>query len=190
MLDRIEVGRGIAELASPVVTVHDDPFHPVRTLQRLRRLGHVTLEDALADVGRRPGDLSGVAVLDDSTDLERERCHDEVMRRAELLEQRHVAGRPVAETESVADDDTGDVQPVDEHTVDELSRCPRRQLGGEGQDEDIIDPGFGEQRDAMVQRRQHPRLGVRADDSTRVRVERHGDDATANLIRETTRRSR
>ena len=124
MLDRVEVRRRVTELAAAVVAVHDDALDAVRSLQRSGRLRDVALQDALTHVGRRPGDLTGVAVLDHGADLERQRSHHEVICGAKLLQQRDVPGGPVPEPEALADDHRRSVQAAHQDPLDELRRSP------------------------------------------------------------------
>ena len=145
MGNRAEVRRRVAELAATVVAVNHGPLDTMRPRQRPSRLDNISFGDALTHVGARPDDVPMVAMLDDGGELERDLVDGEPVHLAELLEQRHVPCGPMTEPEVLSDDHTDRGQPVDEHPVDELRGCPRRQLLGERQHEHGVSTDLAEQ---------------------------------------------
>ena len=101
---------------------------------------------------------------------------DEVVVGAVRLEQADVALAVAAEVEVLADDDDLHGEAVDEHPLDERLR---RLLGldlVEVQHHGAVEPGRGQQLQALLRRRQQLRRRLRPDDRGRVAVERedHG----------------
>ena len=94
----------------------------------------------------------------------------------------HVTGGPVAEPEVGADHDGGGVQQVDQDAVDELLGGPAGHLAGEGQDEDRVRPGVGEECGSLVDRGEGRRCVVWPQHGHRVRVEGHRDDRQPALV--------
>ncbi len=169
-----------------MVPVHHLSLHAVRPVQRAGSLCHVTFEHALPDEGGGPGHLPRIAVLDERAHLHGQGLDHEAVCRPERGQQADIARGPMPEPKAVADHDAGRVQAPHQNAIDELRRRPGRQLGRERQDQDRVDPRLVQQGDPMVQRRQHPGLGVGADDSAGVRVERDSDDLDRRLMGQVT----
>ena len=70
--------------------------------------------------------------------------------RAELAQQRDVAGGPVAEAEVGADHDGPGVQRADEDPVDELLGVQPAISRSNGTHQHVVDAGLGEQRARLV----------------------------------------
>ena len=175
MPSHLEVGGRVAELAAPVVAVHDQAFDPVRAAQHLGGLLRVALGHALPDVRRGPPHIALADELDGH--------HLEAELLAEVRKRVHGAHRPVPEPEVGAYDDGDSVQAVDEDFLDELRGGQLRQHGREVQDQHVIGAVLAEQLDPLIERGEHRRLRPGPHHLGRVRVERHDDERCGECVR-------
>ena len=167
----MDVGRRKADLAAALVATDDGAAHLVGPAE------HPGGEVDVA-AGERPPDGRAADRLVDAVRPgdEVHGIDDEVMGDAVVLEQADVPVAMAAEVEVLADDDDLDRQAVDEHALDERLGCLLRLRLVEAQHDRGVEPGGGEQLQALLGRRQQLWRRLRPDDRRRMPVERehHG----------------
>ncbi len=166
----VDVGRREADQPTALVATDDRAAHLVRPAEHPR--GELDVA-----AGQRPPDGRAADRLVDPVRPgdQVDRVDDEVVGEAVVLEQTDVAVAVAAEVEVLADDDRPHGQPLDEHALDERLRRLLRLRLVEAQDHGGVEPGGGQQLEALVGRRQQLRCRLGTHDRGGVTVERQHD---------------
>ncbi len=157
-----QVRRGVTEIASSVVAVHDLTTDLMRASEDLGRACDIAR-------GKEVAHAAGGPTTPFADVLEGE--HLEAVFGAEPAQRVDVAGVANTEPGVLAHDDHARAQRLDEHLDHEVLRGPLGELVGELHDQHGVQPGGREQVEALVGGGDDLRCPLRVQDGDRVRLE-------------------